>query len=90
VAIETLADAIGTLATVRGYPDVVLKIKRIHQDLLHGEEDLSHCYTTPKADAACVCEVVSGTPPESWETCTPFGHYRVAAKDLCLEGDARV
>ena len=93
VELETWQDAIGTLATVKGYPDVVLRIKHIHGDWNSDEWDLSdlRCnWYPPKAPAACVCEVVKGSPPESWETCTPYGHYRVAAKDLILEGEACV
>lgn len=92
MAIETWQDAIGTLTTVRGFPDVVLRIKHIHADVFSGEAVDLHCgwYGPPKQPAACVCEVVEGSPPVSWETCSPFGHYRFAAKDLCLEGEARV
>ncbi len=95
MAIETWQDAIGTLATVKGYPDVVLRIKHIHVDANNpASREIVHAcrwWYNHNKPAACVCEVVSGTPPASWgEPVTPFGHYRVAAKDLCLEGEARV
>ena len=90
MAIETWQDAIGTLAVLKGYPNVVLRIKHIHQDVLdpRGQDDIRGSWDPPKAPAACVCEVVEGTPPKAWgEPCTPYGHYRVAAKDLVLVGD---
>lgn len=93
MAIETAQDAIGVRCVVKGYPNVVLRIKHVHQDLTseEGYDDLRPSWASSKAPAACVCEVVSGTPPEEWgEPVTPFGHYRVAAKDLCLEGEPRV
>ena len=93
MAINTWQDAIGTYATVRGYPDVVLRIKHIHQDIVdpRGMTDLRSAYGSVRAPAACVCEVFSGTPPEAWgEPCTPYGHYRVAAFDLILEGEEDV
>jgi hypothetical protein len=90
VAIETWQDAIGTLATVKGYPDVVLRIKHIHVDgnapQYWDDDDIRPSRPRPQP-AACVCEVVEGTPPQSWKPCTPYGHYRVAAKDLVLEGE---
>lgn len=91
MAIETWQDAIGTIATVKGFPDVVLRIKHIHADLETGfdDDDLRPFWGKPLPRASCVCEVVSGTPPQSWETCTPFGHYRVTAWDLVLEGEDR-
>ena len=87
MAIRTWEDAIGTLATVRGYPEIILRIKHVHQDIVEaqGMTDLRSAYGSVRAPAACVCEVVSGNPPESWETCTPYGHYRVPAFDLELE-----
>lgn len=90
--IETWQDAIGTLATVKGYPNVVLRIKHVHADLnkTHEMDDIRPAIFAPPKPAAVVCEIVDGTPPESWEPCTPFGHYRVAAEDLCLEGESRV
>jgi len=94
MAIETAQDAIGVRCVVKGYPNVVLRIKHVHQDLNHERsysDVRSSWWGTDMAPAACVCEVVSGTPPEEWgEPVTPFGHYRVAAKDLCLEGEPRV
>lgn len=94
MAIETWQDAIGTLATVKGYPDVVLRIKHVHQDVVdpEGQTDLRSSYGgTLRAPAACVCEIVRGAPPAQWgEPVTPFGHYRVAAKDLILEGEENV
>jgi hypothetical protein len=93
VAIETWQEAIGTLATVRGYPKILLRIKHIHQDIAdpNGYSDLRPAYGgTMRAPAACVCELVSGNPPQSWETCTPYGHYRVSAFDLVLEGETTV
>lgn len=90
MAINTWQDAIGTYATVRGYPDIVLQIKHIHQDIVNpdGQSDLRPCYGPLQVPAACVCEVVKGSPPEAWgEPCTPYGHYRVAAVDLVLEGE---
>ena len=87
-------DMIGTLATVKGYPDVELRIKHIHADVLSDDWDLHPWNREGQAapqPASCVCEIVSGTPPAAWgEPVTPFGHYRVAAKDLCLEGEPRV
>lgn len=93
MAIETERDVIGTLATVRGFPDVILRVKHVHMDFeawASAESDIRCCYSRPRAPATCICEVVSGTPPSTWEVCSPFGHYRVAAKDLCLEGEPRV
>lgn len=92
MAIETWQDAIGVRCTVKGYPNVVLRIKHIHVDLDEPQayDDLRPSWSIAKP-ASCVCEVVSGTPPQSWgEPCTPFGHYRVAAKDLVLEGETCV
>jgi len=90
VAVETWQDAIGMRCVVKGYPDVVLRIKHIHGDINAPQmwDDLRPSWGRgPTVPAVCICEVVSGTPPGSWETCTPFGHYRVAAKDLVLEGE---
>jgi hypothetical protein len=94
ILLETAQDMIDTLATVKGYPDVQLRIKYIHGDVLSNDWDLhpwNRPYGPAPQPATCVCEIVSGTPPAAWgEPVTPFGHYRVAAKDLCLEGEARV
>jgi len=90
MAIETAQDAIGLRCTVKGYPDVVLRIKHVHQTLDDpgGYDDIRPSWCAPKVPAACVCEVVSGAVPSEWgEPVTPFGHYRVAAKDLVLEGE---
>lgn len=94
MAIETWQDAIGTRCVVKGYPNVVLRIKQVHGDINAPQmwDDLRPSWSRgPMVPAMCVCEVVSGTPPASWgEPVTPFGHYRVAAKDLILEGEPRV
>jgi len=93
VVIETWQDAIGVRCVVKGYPNIVLRIKHIHVDFDKPQayDDLRPGWggATPKP-ASCVCEVVYGTPPESWEPCTPYGHYRVVAKDLILEGEEHV
>ncbi len=91
MAINTWQDAIGTYATVRGYPGVVLQIKHIHGDVMSNDWIL-HRWNDPNGTwgqpATCVCEIVEGGAPEAWgEPCTPFGHYRVAAVDLILEGE---
>jgi len=91
VAIETAQDAIGTLCSLKGFPGVVLKIKHIHGDYTSSDwSDARCCWGTPPSQpAACVVEVVAGSPPSEWpEPCTPFGHYRFRAKDLILEGEA--
>ena len=92
VAIETWRDALGTLAKIKGYPDVTLRIKHIHGDVTSDQwiiDDMRCGYNPTRGQpATCVCELVSGTPPAAWgEPCTPFGHYRIAAKDLLLEGE---
>lgn len=90
MAIETAQDAIGLRCVMKGYPGIVLRIKHVHQDLTSEEgcDDMRPSWANAMAPAACVCEVVSGTPPEAWgEPITPFGHFRVAAKDLYFEGD---
>ena len=92
MAIETWQDAINTLATVKGYPDVVLRIKHIHVDLNETQtyDDIRPSIFANPKPAVCICKVVEGSPPQSWEPCTPYGHYRVAAKDLIFEGESCV
>lgn len=89
--IETWQDVINQIVTVKGFPDVKLRIKHVHGDLNAPQmwDDLRPAYGRP-TPAVCVCEVVEGEPPRSWVPCTPWGHYRVAAKDLVFEGEADV
>ena len=91
MAIEIWQDAIGRRATLKGYPNVVLEVRHIHADFDKPQTfDDMRPSCGQRVPAACVCKVAWGTPPESWEPCTPYGHYRVAAKDLIFEGESCV
>lgn len=74
------------LVCVKGYPEVVLRVKEFTPtlDQLVREDDLRYSWGRPfdSSTLSAVCEVISGDPPERWETCTPYGHYRVEVKDL--------
>ncbi len=75
------------IVSVKGYPSVLLEVKEFIptlEQLYEQEDDLRYSWGRPvKLETlSATCKVVSGDPPNHWETCTPYGHYRVAIKDL--------
>jgi len=77
------------LVMVNGVSGVVLRVKEFQPDLsdYSPTNDLwnimSHRSWGPVNNSlAAICEVVAGSPPEYWDTCNPYGHYRVSIKSL--------
>lgn len=76
------------LVAVKGYSGIVLEVVEFQPDLsdYSDSNDLWNWYShhpwNRRNSVAAICKVVAGDPPASWETCTPYGHYRVNVKNL--------
>lgn len=84
MAINTWQDAIGEYARIRGFSGQIVKVHHIHADVISAAIiNLRPAYGPPRHPAACICELVVGDEPPSWERVTPWGKfYRFRAVDL--------
>ena len=76
------------LVCVKGYAGIVLRVREFQPDLTDELPnnnlwtDLRPSWGHTNNSLAAICEVFVGEAPDHWETCNPYGHFRVNVENL--------